>query len=641
MRSFLLCTAFLFSLSASAQDLCGTDEFHSHKMNTDLEYRENYNRIQSDMQNIIDNGLAERSGEEEHYVIPVVVHVIHLGEAVGTGSNISEEQIQGALDGLNERFANMIGNGLDIQMSFCLAKRNPQGCPTNGIVRVNGISLPFYQEGGITRGGKSECSNAAHDEDVKDLSNWPVNQYYNIWVVHAICGGWAGYAYYPWGSMYDGAVMHRSYMTYSSTTLTHEIGHAFNLPHTFNGDNNGANCPLNSNCVVDGDMVCDTPPHKIGDCGSSNPCTTEGVWDNSRRNYMSYCGGTNRFTQGQKDRMRASMQVPPRANLRNSNACSPSNFSTSFAKTNVSCPGLCDGVISVEPGCVGEYTYLWNNEETGTSINQLCPGSYSVTISDAVSETSTVLEFEIFDAPVIDTTTIINNIGVLAFCEGGSVTLSSTIQGTYAWSNGATSSSIVVDETGTYSVTVTSALGCINNSSFIDVEVYPSPDVMLTLPDVVNYMDNPFVLNTGTPSGGEYWGPGVSEGTFYPALAGVGTHQVFYSYTDSNDCADETSETIVVEPFISVDELEGNKLFTIYPNPSEGRFQLEVTANEKVFATCYDAMGKIIFVKSFAPHGNRNVYSIEMPSSAEGIYYLNLVVNNKSFVKPILVQRSK
>ena len=36
--------------------------------------------------------------------IPVVFHVVHLGEAVGEGTNISDEQLLSCIDNLNHRF---------------------------------------------------------------------------------------------------------------------------------------------------------------------------------------------------------------------------------------------------------------------------------------------------------------------------------------------------------------------------------------------------------------------------------------------------------------------------------------------------------------------------------------------------------
>ncbi|MDV7401643.1 hypothetical protein RZS08_60045, partial [Arthrospira platensis SPKY1] len=79
--------------------------------------------------------------------VPVVVHVIHRGENVGVGSNISDAQILGAIDGLNGRWTGQIGDGVDMGFEFCLARRDPQDQPTSGIVRVDGRTVPGYETG--------------------------------------------------------------------------------------------------------------------------------------------------------------------------------------------------------------------------------------------------------------------------------------------------------------------------------------------------------------------------------------------------------------------------------------------------------------------------------------------------------------
>ncbi|HZV44268.1 MAG TPA: M12 family metallo-peptidase, partial [Saprospiraceae bacterium] len=112
---------------------------------------------------------------------------------------------------------------------------------------------------------------------------WPTWDYYNIWVVHDICGSIAGYAYYPNGGEYDGTVIDIVSMKYESGVLAHEIGHGFNLKHTFSGDDNNE-CPINDDCLEDGDEICDTPPHRTNDCGTNNPCSSEGIWLNSKYN---------------------------------------------------------------------------------------------------------------------------------------------------------------------------------------------------------------------------------------------------------------------------------------------------------------------------------------------------------------------
>jgi hypothetical protein len=56
--------------------------------------------------------------------IPLVVHIIHLGEPIGTGSNISDAQVQQAVDGLNDWWNNISGNGIPLGLSFKLATRD-------------------------------------------------------------------------------------------------------------------------------------------------------------------------------------------------------------------------------------------------------------------------------------------------------------------------------------------------------------------------------------------------------------------------------------------------------------------------------------------------------------------------------------
>ncbi len=316
----LIILLFLFQNQGISQSSeCATDYIHNKLMETDSAYRKQIHILESQVQMSIQNHVSSTI-KSTIYTIPVVVHVIHTGEVIGTGSNISDIQIQQAIAGLNSRFRNTNGLGADVEMEFCLASKDPNGNTTSGINRVNGSSILNYSTNGITPTG-NPCSGAV-ETAIKDLSRWPVSDYYNIWVVSEICNGaYVGYATYPVGGLYDGLVIVSTSMTGNSGTLPHEVGHGFFLYHTFNGDGGNVSCPVDINCLVDGDQICDTPPHKSGDCGTTNPCTSAGVWDNSRYNYMAYCPLVNRFTQGQKDRLRATAIIAPRASLLTSTGC--------------------------------------------------------------------------------------------------------------------------------------------------------------------------------------------------------------------------------------------------------------------------------------------------------------------------------
>jgi len=315
MNKIILLTILnFFSLFfLNAQRECGTDLNHQLMMRYDTAYYNRFNNYQHAC-NLTETIRPKLDNIVYH--IPVVVHVFHSGEPVGEGCNISDSMILNAINGLNQRWRNENGMGADLGIDFCLASVDPIGNPTSGILRIDASSVPLYASGGVKMLNYSACDGIAVDDTIiKNISTWPVLDYYNIWVVNDICGNVAGYAYFPWGGKFDGALMMYSYMNGSLNTLSHELGHGFNLQHTFRGDGGNVNCPVDTSCATDGDMVCDTPPHKSIDCGEVNPCTNEGVWDNSRFNYMSGCSTRNRFTEGQKNRVRSAAEIYPRVSL--------------------------------------------------------------------------------------------------------------------------------------------------------------------------------------------------------------------------------------------------------------------------------------------------------------------------------------
>ena len=139
------------------------------------------------------------------------------------------------------------------------------------------------------------------------------------------------------------------------------IGHGFNLYHTFSGDGGGLYCPVDTNCLIDGDQVCDTPPHKSSDCGVTNPCSLVEPFSNSKNNYVSYCVTRNLFTQGQKIRMREIMDHKARKDLiDNPWVCDPTtSIDISLIKSN--CVSISDGLnnleISLKNLCDSIFTY--------------------------------------------------------------------------------------------------------------------------------------------------------------------------------------------------------------------------------------------------------------------------------------------
>ncbi len=116
------------------------------------------------------------------------------------------------------------------------------------------------------------------------------------------------------------------------------------------------------------------------------------------------------------------------------------------------------------------FSYQWNRNgvpvsgATSSSIYAQLSGSYTVTIyQNNCPVTSNGISVTINPLPAIPT---ITSSGTITSCSGGSLTLSApTGLTSYSWNTGATSASIVVTQSGNYTVTVTNASGCARTSA--------------------------------------------------------------------------------------------------------------------------------------------------------------------------------
>ncbi|MCC5945140.1 MAG: hypothetical protein JJT94_09395, partial [Bernardetiaceae bacterium] len=300
---------------------CATEIVRQNLISSNPDYADKFEQVNKDIRDYIAaNPGGVKTGTV--YTIPVVVHIMHTGGAIGTIYNPTDANIIAMIDGLNQHFRNQApfdaADGVDVEIEFVLAQRDPNCNATNGINRVNASSVAGYVADGISISGGPGVS----ELPVKALSNWPNTDYYNIWIVNKINGNdgtsgsfIAGYAYFPGASDdRDGTVMLATQITPANVTLPHELGHGLALYHTFHraeiGEDsaNATDCPLNADCSIQGDLVCDTDPH-----GRMNfTCNTTncgGVSAATLANYMSYCNGQDKFSDGQKDRMRAALET--------------------------------------------------------------------------------------------------------------------------------------------------------------------------------------------------------------------------------------------------------------------------------------------------------------------------------------------
>ena len=348
-----------------AQEQCKTHQLHEELLKLNAEYRSNYNEIQRKIFSTCVQNQTNHSRSKLLYTIPVVIHLmVPPGTPIGQGNNLTDIQIDQGLDYLNQAFSNLgafnTSLGVDTEIQFCLAVRDPNGLPSSGITRTETNLVADLMP----------CSpfgtSSANDAAIKSLSNWDCRQYLNIWLVTDLYDagfgcGLAGYAYFPGAPCtVDGVVQEARYWnTIGGTRVTaHEVGHYLSLNHTFNG---GCN---NNNCLLDGDQVCDTPPDNspsFAPC-NTNSCNTDSPDlpdDNS--NYMDYTGCTPmHFTQGQKQRMISGLENGRRS-LITSKACVPV----------VPLDGSLQSLFVTTPTCEGPICpqIVWKNTGLNTLIN--------------------------------------------------------------------------------------------------------------------------------------------------------------------------------------------------------------------------------------------------------------------------------
>ena len=256
--------------------------------------------------------------------IPVVVHVVHSGQAIGTAPNTTDAQIQSQITVLNQDFRKLLGTpgyntnpvGADVEIEFVLAKQDPNGNPTNGIDRVN-FTQPSWSEYEI-------------ETILKPNTIWDPASYLNMWSLKFTDNTLLGYAQFPDGSSLgglsvsggpantDGVVS--SYDVFGSSdfggsfllappynkgrTMTHEVGHWLGLLHIW-GD--GGSRDSNTKDCNASDFCDDTPiaGWENYDCLTTyDSCPTD-LGNDMTENYMDYTNDEcmNIFTQNQKDRI--------------------------------------------------------------------------------------------------------------------------------------------------------------------------------------------------------------------------------------------------------------------------------------------------------------------------------------------------
>lgn len=307
-------------------------------------------------------------------------------------------------------------------------------------------------------------------------------------------------------------------------------------------------------------------------------------------------------------------------------------------------PGtVCTGqTVTVTDASTGVSSWNWDFGPGATPATATGAGPHTVSYSTSGTKTITLTvngggtstqNVTVNATPAAPT---ISADGPTTFCSGNDVVLTSSSATGNTWSNGETTQSITVTDADSYTVTVDNA-GCISPASAATtITVNTNPTVSFAA------IENPcldapaFSLTEGTPAGGTYSGTGVSGGQFSPVAAGIGTTTLTYSYTDGNGCSGTASIDVEVDDCSGIHENEAS-FVSIYPNPSDGQFTIDVGQLTIENVTIYDSKGRV--VREIEGFKNATL-KVNISDLANGAYTVKVISGNAlQNVVPIVLKR--
>ena len=207
---------------------------------------------------------------------------------------------------------------------------------------------------------------------------------------------------------------------------------------------------------------------------------------------------------------------------------------------------LCSGGSVVLKASTGtNYTYQWYNNSVAISntnsslYTATLAGNYTVKVMDGVCNATSSSTTVVVNA---NPSNAVNVSGNTTFCSGNSITLTAQGTGTYLWSNGLNTNSIIVTQTGNYNVVVTSN-GCSSTSSATTVTVNQTPTASIVPSGNTTFCQGGTVTLTANGGVTYLWNnTSISQGI---SATQSGTYSVTVS---SNGCSSTASKVVTVNP---------------------------------------------------------------------------------------------
>jgi len=223
-------------------------------------------------------------------------------------------------------------------------------------------------------------------------------------------------------------------------------------------------------------------------------------------------------------------------------------------------------------------------------------------------------------------------------CDGKTVEIGLAVTGgTFSWSTGDTTSTIVVSTSGTYIVTMTSACGATLGDTVEVVDVTPTSDFTGNH----SFLTGQFTNNS--VNGDTYmWVVNVlPPDTFY-------SMDLTYVFPDNgpydvdlyvrNDC-DTIMSTHEWSGVVSVEEISLENLVTLMPNPATDVLNIQFAGFDgDVTIEMTNIQGQIIYTERYMNVSGNATKSIDVSSLRKGMYIIKFITVDEVTAKQIIVQ---
>ncbi|MGJ8661008.1 MAG: GEVED domain-containing protein [Bacteroidota bacterium] len=280
---------------------------------------------------------------------------------------------------------------------------------------------------------------------------------------------------------------------------------------------------------------------------------------------------------------------------------------------------------------------LWSTGDTTYMLGVSTPGTYTVSVIGACGIN--------FDTIVISASALAYTgylmADTMAFCTGGSALLTSSMMAdTYSWTGGSSNDSLVVTTGGTYTLNITDACGTGTESVVITESSVP----VAGFTSFVSFVSGDFTNTTtggGNPTYAWNFGDGNTSTDTDPIhiYNAVGTFYV--TLTVTNDCGTSTFGDSITVTTLGLEEIAGLGTIAVYPNPSNGLFQIDFNTNNDMNITVQvtNVLGESVYVKDLGSINGTHKDAIDIANAAPGVYYVTIVSNNETVLTSKLIKQ--